>query len=320
MDAKFDISLMVKVAQMYYMDEMKQEKIAKELQISRSLISMILTEAKDVGIVQITIKNPQLNNDELSREFESKFNLKKCIIVPTAVQDPNTLRKLVAQRAVDVFNQEIKESSNVGISWGRTCYEFINQFVSESVYKNVSVVPLIGGSNQTAHYFQSNEMVRRFAEKLGATPHFIYAPSLNSSIEEKLLFKKSSNMQVILEKWADMDIIVAAVGTLPDFNSHERETYIGESEIFRILEKSEAVGDICARYFDRDGQFIEDKYFERILGISLDEIRRAHTTIGFAIGLEKVNAILGALKANIFNIFITDEQTAKNVLKAEIQK
>ena len=278
---------------------------------------MILTEAKDVGIIQINILDPQMNNDDLSKQFESRFGLKKCIIVPTAVQDPNTLRKLVARRAVDVFNQEVTDQSNIGISWGRSCNEFIDQFTPVSSYKDVSIVPLIGGSNQIANYFQVNEMVRVFAEKVGGSPYFIYAPCLNSSVEEKLLFERSSNMQAILEKWANLDIVIAAVGSLPDFNSHERETYIGESEIFGILEKSGAVGDINARYFDKDGNFIENEYFDRMIGVSVDELRNARTTIGVAAGQEKVTAIAGALKTKIFNIFITDEQTAKGVLKAE---
>ena len=320
MDSKFDVSLMVKVAQMYYIDGMKQEEIAKELQISRSLISMILTEARAVGIVQINIRNPQLNNEELSKEFEEKFNLKQCMIVPTAVQDTNTLRKLVTQRAADVFNQEVSERSNVGISWGKTCFEFITQFSSETVLKDVSVVPLIGGSKQAAHYFQVNEMVRVFAEKVGGIPYFIYAPSLNASTEEKEVFENSLYMQPILKKWANMDIIVAAVGSLPDMNTQEGKIYIGGTEIESIIEDSRAVGEVCARYFDKEGNFIKNEYFDRITGISIEELRRARTTIGMAVGSEKINAILAAMKTKIFDIFITDEQTAKSVLKAYNQK
>src|SRR5690554_5431542 len=100
MITKYDMELMVKVAQMYYVENMKQEKIAKQLQISRSLISMILAEAREVGIVEINVRNPLSNNSELAKEIKSLFELKDCIIVPTAVQDVRTLRKLVAQRAV----------------------------------------------------------------------------------------------------------------------------------------------------------------------------------------------------------------------------
>lgn len=320
MEAKFDVSLMVKVAKMYYENSMKQEEIAKELQISRSLISMILTEAKEVGIVQINIRNPQLNNDELSEEYKKTFNLRKCVIVPTAVQDANTLRKLVAQRTVDLFNQEIQSQNNVGISWGRSCYEFIANYAPDVVLKDVGVVPLIGASNQTAFYYQVNEMTRLFAEKIGGIPNFIHAPSINSTLEEKELFMKSSFMKTILDKWSSLDIVVVGIGALPDFNNIERETYIGESEAFKYIEKSEAVGDICARYFNIKGEFIQDEYFDRIIGIPIDDLKRAKTTIGIAAGLEKVNPIVGALRTGIFDIFITDEQTAKSVLKVCRQK
>lgn len=316
MDTKFDISLMVKVAQMYYSNGMKQDEIAKELQISRSLISMILTEAKEVGIVEINIRNPLLNNKKLSKEYEKTFGLRKCVIVPTAVQDQNNLRKLVAQRAIDVFNQEIESQYNVGVAWGRTCYDFITLYKQEKVVRDVNIIPLIGGSSQNAAYFQLNEMVRLFAESLGGIPYFIHAPVINSSIEEKELFTKSSYMQPILEKWSNMDVIISGIGTLPDFNNSDRETYIGEFEVYKQLEKCEAVGDICARYFNVKGEFIVDSSHDRIIGIPIEDMKKAKTIISIASGVEKINSILGALRTNIIDIFITDEQTAKAVLKA----
>ena len=316
MDSKFDVSLMVKVAQMYYQDGMKQEEIARELQISRSLISMILTEAKDVGIVEINIRDPLVNNDVLSKEYENIFSLKKCAIVPTAIQDSDNLRKLITQRAIDIFNQEIDSEFNIGVAWGRTCYEFISNYKPDKILRDVNIIPLIGGSSQNAHYFQLNEMVRLFAEKINGEPSFIHAPAINSSLEEKEFFFNSSSMQPILEKWSNIDIVISGIGTLPDFNNSDRETYMGESEIYKQLDKSEAVGDICARYFNIKGEFIKDASYERILGIPIENLKKSKTIICVASGIEKVNSILGALRTNIVDIFITDEHTAKYVLKA----
>jgi deoxyribonucleoside regulator len=319
MDTKFDVSLMVKVSQMYYTNGMKQEEIAKELQISRSLISMILTEAKEVGIIEINIRNPMLNNDELSREYEETFNLRKCVIVPTAVQDTDNLRKLVAQRAVDVFNQEINSQFNVGVAWGRTCYEFISLYKPDKVLRDINIVPLIGGSSQNAYYFQLNEMVRLFAESLNGVPNFVYAPAINSSATEKELFLNSSSMQPILDKWSNIDIVVSGIGTLPNVNNSDRETYMGEIEIYKQLERNEAVGDICAKYFNIKGEFIEDSSNDRIIGIPVEDLQKAKTVIGIASGIEKTDSILGALRTNKIDIFITDEQTAKGVIKANNQ-
>lgn len=315
METKYDVQLMVKVAQMYYIDGLKQEDIAKQLKISRSLISMILTEAKEVGIVEINVRNPALNNDELAGELQSLFGLKKCLIVPTAVQDANTLRKLVAQRTVAVFNEEVNDQDTVGVAWGRTCFEFISYYKPVKALKDISIVPLIGGSNQTAPYFQLNEMVRLFTEKINGNPYFIHAPALTASKEERELFMKSPSMQAILTKWAKMEIIISGIGTLPNLANTDREIYSGEYEIYHHLEKNEAIGDICAKYFTIQGEFIEDYYYHRVIGIPLEHLRGAKKIICMASGVEKDQSILGALRTKIIDIFVSDEQTAKAVLR-----
>jgi deoxyribonucleoside regulator len=192
MNAKFDVSLMVKVAQMYYQDGMKQEEIAGHLSISRSLISMILTEAKEVGIVEINVRNPLMNNQGIAGRFIELFKLRNCIIIPTAVQDSGILRRLVAQRAIEVFNAEVTDNSLVGVAWGRTCYQFVESYKPEREMKDISVVSLIGGSNQIAGYFQVNEMVRKLAEKMNGQAYFIHAPALTRSTEEKEFYMRSS--------------------------------------------------------------------------------------------------------------------------------
>ena len=50
-----DRAMIVKVARMYYEQEMSQDQIARALLTSRSNISRILTVAKKKGIVEIRI-------------------------------------------------------------------------------------------------------------------------------------------------------------------------------------------------------------------------------------------------------------------------
>lgn len=315
METKHDVELMVKVAEMYYLDGLKQEEIAKQLKISRSLISMMLTEAKEVGIVEVNIRNPMLNNNELAKEIQLAFGVKHCIVIPTAVQDSRTVRKLVAQRAIHVFNNSVTPQSTVGVAWGRTCYEFISNFKTNRVLKAVEIVPLIGGSNQTAHYFQLNEMVRLFAQKLKANPSFIHAPALTASRKEYELYMKSVSMRGILEKWNALDMIISGIGTLPNLDHIDRETYTGEYEIFKQLEANNAIGDICARYFDCRGQFIIDQFYHQIIGIPVEQLKKTPKIICIASGLEKERAILGALNTRVIDTLISDEQTIRAVLK-----
>ena len=53
------MNLLVRVSQMYYEDNLSQEEVAKELRCSRPYISRLLTEAKEIGIVQVRVVPPQ---------------------------------------------------------------------------------------------------------------------------------------------------------------------------------------------------------------------------------------------------------------------
>ena len=50
-------SLLVQVARLYYEQNYNQNEIAKIVNLSRPYISKLLLEAKETGIVQITIKD-----------------------------------------------------------------------------------------------------------------------------------------------------------------------------------------------------------------------------------------------------------------------
>ncbi|MCI7136279.1 MAG: hypothetical protein MSA06_03295 [Clostridiales bacterium] len=53
------IERMVNVARLYYEQNMTQNEIAKELGISRPLVSILLTEARTCGIVTISINRAE---------------------------------------------------------------------------------------------------------------------------------------------------------------------------------------------------------------------------------------------------------------------
>ncbi len=315
MNTRFDVSLLVKVAQMYYNEGLKQEDIAKQLGISRSLISMILTEAREVGIVEISVRDPLLNDEKLSRRMQQAFNLKNCVVIPTTVRDESALRRFVAQRTVTVVNSLLKNRAVIGLGWGRTCHQFVSVYSKEGDVREISVVPLVGGSNQMAPYFQLNELVRILADKLDGKPYFVHAPSLVSDAEERDLYCSSSTMKPIAAKWRSMDIVVASIGTLPKTQANGREIYKGEGEIYQQLDGVEVVGDICARYFTIDGEFLRTDFYDRIVGIRIEDLETARGVVCMAAGSEKSYAVLGAVRTGVVSTLVCDQNTAEAVLE-----
>ena len=314
MSSRLDVQLVVKVAQMYYLDGLKQEDIAKQIGISRSLISMILTEAKERGIVEITVRDPFLNDDELSRRLAAHYPKTAFTVIPTSSRDPAARRKLVAQRAADILAHGLQGGEVLGLAWGRTCLELVNAFRPVEGKLSLTIVPLIGGSQQTAPYFQVNEMVRVLAERSGGTPYFIHAPALLGDRAERDLHLGSSSLQAIQGLWRRMDVVVTGIGALGGEHP-DRESYTGEREAEQDLVAKEAVGDICARYFDRRGRFVQDDYYHRVVGVPVEGLKAARTAVCMASGEEKGAAIVGALRTGVVKQLVMDEPTARAALE-----
>jgi DNA-binding transcriptional regulator LsrR (DeoR family) len=314
-DAKYDIHIMVQVAQMYYMDGFTQEKIANQLGISRSSISMILSEARDFGIVDIRIKNPQTNNDELSEKMIQMFGISKCYVIPINAKLVRILTKIIATQGAFIAEKEIKSHSSLGVAWGTTCYECMMAFRNNTNLYDVHVVPLIGGTNRIASEYQLNEMVRIMAEKLQGMPSFIYAPALADTIEDKQLYMKSMPMQDIVQVWKSLDIALVSVGAPPEYyNSKQLFDPFDMKKTFEA-DPMRPVGDICARRFNINGEFLKNDYNQKIMGIDEEALKCAEKVICIASGNHKILSILGALRTDIIDVLITDENTAQSILE-----
>ena len=128
------------------------------------------------------------------------------------------------------------------------------------------------------------------------------------------MYFNSSSMKPIRRAWTSMDVIVSGIGAIPLGETIDRETYAGEHEVFTHLKSPDAVGDICARYFDRAGAFIVDDYYERIVGVPIEELRGAKNNLIMASGTDKAEAIVGVLRTGMVRMLVLDEQTAKPAL------
>ena len=177
-----DLQQIVNVARMYYQQGLKQEDIAKKVKISRASVSLILTEARRKGIVEITIRNPLEDDAELSTLFRG--------VSPEALprgadlhRETDILIDLTASRAAEVFNEEAKRATRWGLPGAAPA--------TPSCPPTSPRLPA-GHARRPAHRreqpnlkrYQLNEMVRLFAEKLKGTPTFIHAPALPTSQDD----------------------------------------------------------------------------------------------------------------------------------------
>lgn len=309
---------LAQIARMYYNEGYTQDEIARCFGISRSSVSMFLSEAKNRNVVQITIKNPSANNQEVAAQMERTFSLTKCVAIPTSTHGSSSkLLSIVAAQAAVFFSKIMRSHSSIGVLWGTTCYEFMQAFPQNTGLCDVSVVPLIGGSSFSLREFQLNEMVRMFAEKLCGTPLFIYSPFMVSTMEDKQRLTESFYMQAIIEKWANLDFAVVGIGSPPSLAAAAlpHDPFASVSDVSTFPYQC-AVGNIAARLYDIHGKFLDCDYNAKLIGIDERCLRNTGKVIAVATGVHKTSAIIGALRTGLINYFVTDEITARRVLNS----
>jgi deoxyribonucleoside regulator len=309
------ISLMVNVAKLYYENDFSQNMIAKKLNLSRPYVSKILNEAKEKGLVTITINDPDEHESNLEMEIRDKFGLVKVIVVPN--NDESDMPRKVALSAARYLNSIIKSSDIIGVAWGTTIYELALNIVPRSDVKNIKVVQLCGGISNIAKNIYASEILKKISEAYQGSPYILPLPAIFENKKTKDMIIQDKNISHIMNLGKKANISIFTMGSFSEDSALARANYISSEEVERLKEMG-AVGDIFSRIITIDGKICDKLLDERTIAIDIDEIKNKEYNIGIASGHSKVKAIYGALAGGYCNVLVTDEKTALEVLELKL--
>lgn len=307
-----DTQLVVQVARMYYQRDLTQEQIAEMLNLTRQKVSRLLIRARTSGIVQITIVDPCQTDEILVQNLKEKFHIHEAVLVNSEGMAGQTVRSRVGMAAAEYICQKIEPGITVGIGWGRTLYEMINS-LPERKQMNIQVVPLIGGIGDMSPFFQVNSLAMRLAETLGGSYRFLHIPAIIGDEAAYQALIGTHEAASIKEQWKKLDMAVIGIGQVEFqrissmfFGEHISDTTLKEMEV------DGAVGDICGRFFDENGTALDSG--AKVIGIDLADLQTTPKVIAVAGGMEKVRALLGALRGGYIKTLVSDTKTARAVL------
>jgi DNA-binding transcriptional regulator LsrR (DeoR family) len=182
----------------------------------------------------------------------------------------------------------------------------------------VRVVQCLGGLSSPEAETNGVDLVRRMAQSLGARPLLLSSPGLvaNNAIRDALLMDPQiSNMLKIAAK---ADIALVGIGVLNQESVIIQNNILTHADIERLKAKG-AVGDIGMRFYNAQGQQIEDEIDERIIGLDLEQFKKIKRVIGVAGGDSKYEAIRAALRGKLIDVLVTDDRTAARLLEEDFQ-
>ena len=222
-----------------------------------------------------------------------------------STKDESVQRMMTVKTAVDYIVPIIKSGNQrIALSWGRTIRELIDSLPKMSTNNNI-IFPLFGATDNESAYFSSNELSRGMADKIGANVKYAWFPYLTDSKDECSLLKKLSYYKKAEELWDTADIAIVGIGNTEILKVFEKT--FGQSEL-----SSQVIGDVATHFFNEEGEFVD--LYQNTLCASTDNIKNAKQTIAVASGINKVQAIKGALHTGLIDTLITDEYTAKGIL------
>lgn len=308
---------LAEVASLYYESGLRQSEIAERTGESRSNISRLLTEARRRGIVEVRIHRSLPVDQRLGDELRERFGLREAIVLGDrgTSHAEETLRRVGALGA-DFLERSLDGVDVLAISWGTALRE-VASALHRTRRRPVEVVQMIGGVGSDASSVDGTELARRFADALGGTCDYLYAPLLADDEETVRVVMGDSNVRRVLEKAARAQMALVGIGALePGVSSLVRAGYADEATI-RRLRRTGAVGDICGRHFDVLGRPCDLELNRRVIGLDLDALQRIPAVVAVAAGRLKAHAILGALRGRHVDVLVTDAPTVEEVLAVD---
>lgn len=305
--------LLAETARLYYEENLNQSEVGKQLNISRSKVSRLLKEAKEIGIVEININYPLERSVKLEQKIKSKFNLNKVMILKNNNFEYEETLSGLGNLTANYIDSIIEDISVLGLSWGKTIYNVVNSF-SPNKKAAIKVVQIIGSKASKNPTFDAPDLIRKLATAYGGNYYYLHAPLyIEDDNAQKALMNQPAIMETIsLAKKSD--VILTGIGSLSNnIKNHLWNKYL-EKKDFKKIKAMGAVGHICAHFYDINGNIIPTSKHNKILGIDLNDLHQIETVVGIAGGESKFEAILGALRGNYLNILVTDDSIAQRLI------
>ena len=310
----------LKVARMYYYQNMTSEAIAHELNVSRSTVSRLLTYAREQGLVNIQIVDPNEHPQQLEKKIVEQFKIKRAHVVPVpGIAGESEWLVRVVQYTANYLNSLFDSNMVMGIAWGTTISAVASHLQPKATHDS-QIIQLNGaGNTQSMGIEYASEIMVRFAQNYQATANLFPVPTFFDYAATKAALWKERSIRRLLDLQKQADMLLYSIGAInAGVPSHVYSAGYLEHSDFQELKRLRLAGDIATVFFREDGSFDNIPINERTSGPALELFQRKHGLCVVS-GFGKVKGLSAALKGGLISELIIDEPTARNLVEKSTQ-
>ncbi len=301
----YDADHLYAVASMYYNEDMSQSEIATQLKVSRPTISRMLSQARETGIVRISVSHPNADsNAALAQELKEALGLTQVYLAQgfqNSTLGPGVEPAVIAA----IQDMQLKPGGALVVSSGLAMHSITDMNLPK--LPGVTLVPSVGGLAEPEPWHQPNEIVRAMAQKTGSN----FTPIFARAIPTQLMYDALQEDDLYIETtkyWKHAQGALVGVGS-PTTGRTSIASGIPQNEL------TNSVGDVCLHFFTAEGRELEFTGSDRIVRIPLKELQAIPHSVAVAVGAEKVTSIIASSHMKLYKKLVTDEATAKLILQ-----
>lgn len=305
----------LRAAQLYYQDHLTMDVIARELRVSRSTVSRLLTYARDTGLVQISVHSPREVGSKLEKRMATLFGIRAHVVpIPHGVSGPERLER-TARAAAHRLAAAVTDHSQIGVAWGTTMSAVARHLPVKTVH-GTRVVQMNGAANlQSMGISYTARLLGDFGKAFSSAVYEFPVPALFDDPKTRGALWRESSVRSVLDMQAGVDIFAFGLGSrMGEPRSHIYSgSYLTQRDLEQLGE-ADVVGDCATVFFRSDGTTEGLPINDRTSGPPFDTIRQIPHRLCVVTGASKLRSLRGALRAGIITELVVDEELARLVI------
>lgn len=296
-------------ATLYYVDGLGQTEVANFVRVSQTKISRLLAVALERGIVRITVDQYNPRHERLEQELCAKFDLKAAAVIKTAKNATReSARHTVGHFGASFVAPLLPEHGVVALGGGRSVANVV-QRLRRSDGRRLTVVQAMGSIDSNISPVDALELGRTLVNLWGGEFLTLSTPAFVTDRKTRDTFLASEQIRSVWQRLRKADAALVGVGPL-DQSVYIERGVLSSADI-ADLRACGAVGEICGRFFDAEGEECTSRWRNRAISIELDHLRKIPQVIGVAAGPERAPAVAAAMRGGLLKSLLIDESGAE---------
>jgi DNA-binding transcriptional regulator LsrR (DeoR family) len=307
-----ELRLIARVAQMYHIEGKRQAEIAGIMHMSQATVSRMLKRAEQEDIVRTTVIPPPGTFADLETALREEYSLTEAIVVDCSEDRDGAIMARIGEAAAHFLEITLQQDEIIGVSsWSQTILRMVDNIHPLKGAKARYVAQILGGMGEASVQIHATQLTARLARLTGGEPRLLLVQGITSSREAKLVMLSDPVVRETMDLFGRLTLAIVGIGAVQQPSELlARSGNVFSRQEMAMLHDAGAVGEISYRFYDRDGKPVETPLNDRVIGISLEDLKKADRVMALAGGESKTPAIAGALKLGVIDVLVTDKFTA----------